>query len=355
MSNQDAYQPQPYAYEQQKKSTCGCWVVGCLGVIALGIVGVVGLGFASYWFVTGQVQKYTSDTPADIPVVEYEEEKLNELRQRIESFKSSVQTDQTADGGPPAAAESQTGPAESPREDRAATADPSASGEAQPAGGTADAGPRELVLTAEEINALIAAEESLRGRVFVTIEDGELKGDVSIPTDMIPGGGGRFLNASATFDVSMEDGVLIVRMTAAEVNGEPLPRQVMDELSKQNLARDVYDDPDIARALRQFESVRVEDDKVVLRLREPSDGQNTDGPAAGTKAEPADAKAEPADAKAEPADAKAEPSNSQPDSSDSQPEPSESQPESSATVPEPAESQPEPADIPPESSDGQAA
>ncbi len=86
---------------------------------------------------------------------------------------------------------------------------------------------RELVLTAEEINALIAEEEAFRNRVFISIAEGEITGEISVPTDkFLPGSKGRFLNASATFEVTLEDGVLIVTLSKAEVKGEQVPEAI---------------------------------------------------------------------------------------------------------------------------------
>jgi hypothetical protein len=180
-------------------------------------------GIGGYWFVSNQVAKYTSETPVKLPTVEFTPEQLVELEDRLARFKTTIDEGNT------------------PEED--------------------------LVLTAEEINALIGKEEKLRGRVFVKIEDGQVTGDLSVPTDVLPGGKGRFFNGSATFDVSMEGGVLIVTLADAEVNGEPVPQQVVDGMSRENLAKDLYKDPQNAKFIRRVESVSVEDDKIILKFR----------------------------------------------------------------------------------------
>lgn len=127
--------------------------------------------------------------------------------------------------------------------------------------------PEDLVLTAQELNALITQDEDMRGKVFVRIADGEVSGDVSIPTDFLPGGKGRFFNASATFEVSLENGVLIVTLQDAEVKGEKLPQQFIDGMGKENLAKDAYKDPEVAATLRRIESISIENDKIVLKPR----------------------------------------------------------------------------------------
>ncbi len=245
-----AYPPQTEVAQTEKKSGCGCFAIGCLTLLGVGFVALAVMVGGGVWFFRGQVQKYTSETPAEIPVVEYTEEEITELQTRIESFKTGVEGGDS-DGDPSEADVSEPPPPP----------------------------PKELVLTDEEINALIASEEELRGRVHVSIDNGEITGDVSIPTDGFPGGSGRFLNASATFNVSMENGVLIVKITRADVKGEPIPKSIMQELSKQNLAKDLYKDEETSEILRKFESVRVEDNKLILRLREDLSPPVDDEPA----------------------------------------------------------------------------
>jgi hypothetical protein len=179
----------------------------------------VGGGFAGYWWLQGQVNKWTSDTPADLPIVEYSEEEIQEIKDRVETFQETVDEGDT---------------------------------------------PEQLVLTAEEINALISEEEDFKGRVYVRLEDGKISGDVSIPTDFLPGGEGRYFNASATFNASLDNGVLIVTLVDAEVKGERVPAPFIEGMSQENLAKDVYKDPEVAQTLRRFESMRIEDDKIIL-------------------------------------------------------------------------------------------
>ena len=234
------------------KGPWGCILWGCLGVAVFSIFGMLLAGFFTYRFLTGQVEKYTDLEAAEIPVVEYDDEALEKLNQRLEQFQTQVR-------GPDA-------------EDSKSDAD---SGDTEESGASDEAVEstlpsepiQELRLSAEEINALIGANEQLKGKVYVRIEDGQLSGQVSIPTDMIPGGKGRFFNADADFSVSMENGVLVVRLTGARVKGEPIPDEVMEGFSQQNLAKDAYNDAENAELLRKIESIQVVEDSILLKLR----------------------------------------------------------------------------------------
>ena len=254
-----------------QKSGLGCWFWGCLGTLVFALLAMIGLGFGTYWFLTNQVAKYTDTQPAEIPVVELGEQEFEELQARIEAFTSQVKAEENLEAKP---AVTESASSEEVRAEVAETEKPETDGDSSEVVAESTAQPTaepmpELVLTAEEINALIAAEEQLRGRVFVRIEGGRVFGEVSIPTDMVPGGGGRFFNADAEFDVTMQDGILEVRLTNASVKGERIPEAVLEGLSQENLAKDAYKDRENAEILRKFESIEVVDDSIVLKLKEP--------------------------------------------------------------------------------------
>ena len=101
------------------------------------------------------------------------------------------------------------------------------------------------------------------------IEDSRIRAKVTIPTDQIPGGAGRHFNADAEVEVSLENGVLLIQIVDAKVKGEPLPEEFSSELSKQNLAKELYEDANTAKMLRRFESIEVVDDTVRMRLKPP--------------------------------------------------------------------------------------
>ncbi len=220
-------------------SGCGCWLFGCAGLMVGCLVLMAGLGFGGYWYLSGQVEKFTDTEPEQIPIVEMDEEALQRLQERIDSFSNQVTPDSAATE------------AEEPTE----VLD------------DADEPPLELVLTANEINALIHSNEVLRGRAHVVIADGKIQAKVSIPTDQVPGGKGRYFNADAEVEVSMAGGILVIKLVDAKVKGESLPEAVMASLKEQNFAKEAYDDVDTAEILQCFESIEVIDDAIHLRLR----------------------------------------------------------------------------------------
>ena len=127
-----------------------------------------------------------------------------------------------------------------------------------------------LILTGDDINALIASDRDLRplkGKVYVTIEGERLKGQVSVPlTDL----GlsvlfrSRYLNGTGTFLVSLRHGVLLLSPDVIVVKGKPLPSLYLDQLRRRNLAQHVEDNPRVSIALDKLESIEVKDGKLIV-------------------------------------------------------------------------------------------
>ena len=208
-----------YQAVQQKRFPWGCLIGGCLTVVLLMMIGTGAVVYTGYSYYMAQLNKYTSPTPAEIPKVESSKEEAEVFQKRIDDFKSALDRNES---------------------------------------------PEPLVLTSEEINALINTNEDLKGKLFVTIADGEISAQASIPTDMVPGGKGRYLNGRISLKASLENGILIVTLDDAEVNGEPLPAEFVSALRNENLAKDAYKDPKSAEFLRKFERITIENDKMIL-------------------------------------------------------------------------------------------
>jgi hypothetical protein len=208
-------------FRDERPKGRGCFFWGCLTLVVLFLVLLIGVPLAAYFAVKHYVNKFTANAPLNIAAVELPEEEMKALEARFEAFDASLEKGQ----------------------------------------------PQDLEVTAKEINAMISQDDQLKGRVLVRIADGKVGGDISIPMDQLPGGGGRYLNATADFDVSMPGGVLMVTLVDAQVNGSPLPQAIVDSFAGENIAKDAYDDPENAEVLRKFESLEIVGDKIILRAR----------------------------------------------------------------------------------------
>ena len=210
----------------------GCWFYGCTALFVLTILGLVGIYFGGRYVVRQARDAYTASQPAALPEVEISASEWTNLQQRIDVFAEALEKGES----------------------------------------------KELVLTEREINAFLANDPKLTNiaeRVHVTIKDDQLGGQVSfpIPEDdvfQMLGLSGRYFNGTATFDVSLSDGNLHVYLEKLEVNGKPVPDELMTEFRKKDLAQDVRD-PDARAAIRKYESVNVEDGKLILKSKGSDD------------------------------------------------------------------------------------
>ncbi len=217
-----------------------CLLGGCATVLLLVVLGIAATGYATFRVVRGQIDAYTSDKPVVIPVAEYSEEEIAAARKLIDDFKAALEKGESQDP---------------------------------------------LVLTADDINAMISSKKELAGRLFVKIEEGEISGEASFPVDAIPFLKGRYFNGSVSLKASLQDGVLVVTLDEATVNGKPVPEEVMKEIRQENLAKDALKDRDFADFLLKFESLSIEDDRIILTPAKKSSEES----ATDSKATPANA------------------------------------------------------------------
>jgi hypothetical protein len=218
----------PAYYAEPPKKQRGCFFYGCIfaavgmGLALLVFVALIG---TSLYFINQAVNEYTSVTPAEIPQVNLPEDQRKELKERWNAFKKAVEDDQEA----------------------------------------------EIVLTADEINALIEDHPDLKGKVSIKLKGDEAIGEVSIPLN-IPGKGKRYLNGTGTITAELSNGNLDVRIHELEVNGKKLPPEVKAQLGGENIAKDFTSNPENAKLIRKFESIKLKDSKVYIKAKGKGEG-----------------------------------------------------------------------------------
>ena len=205
--------------------------IGCATVAGLLLFLMIGGGIGGYFFLKGQIAQYTSETPEKLPEVDYSEEERKAIQDRFLSFKTSL--------------------------DEGKAVEP-------------------LVMSADELNAMISDNKDLKGRAFVRLDDGKASADLSFPTDALPMGKGRYFNGSISVKVFLENGVLIVTLDQAEVNGEAVPESYLTPMRGQNLAKDAYKDAATASAMSRLEKIIIEKDQITIVPRKPVVSQPTD-------------------------------------------------------------------------------
>ena len=203
------YEPpkSPSGYGDAQPRQRGCFFYGCVIASVLTVLLIIMLAvlaFIGVRFFYGLVEQWTSPAPMELPKVQLSEDQRKSARERFLAFRTALEAGTAVDP---------------------------------------------LVLTSEDLNALIEESSDFKGKIYAKVEGDRLKAQVSIPLDDLDVGPlrGRFLNGEAEFKASLSDGVLIVTLDSLEVNGKQLPRSFLAELRAQNWQRTPTRTPETPR------------------------------------------------------------------------------------------------------------
>jgi hypothetical protein len=213
--------------DQTIKPRRGCFFYGCITSLVL-LVLLLGALLLGLHYVKKLVNRFTDTQPMALPALQMSQPEIEKVKERFEAFRAAV------------------------RERRPT----------QP-----------LVLTADEINALIASgpeQQAWKGKFYVRLEGNQLKSEVSLPLQdvglrMLKG---RYLNGSATFDLAFRNGVPFVLAQSILVKGQPLPELYMREIRKENLAAGLVNEPGAVAVLQGLQDIQVKDGKLVIEPKE---------------------------------------------------------------------------------------
>lgn len=192
-----------------------CALYGCAGAVVIGLIGVVAIGFAARAGFNKIKEQYTSTEQVELPVVDVSDSDRDATINRVDTWLESLRADEATE---------------------------------------------QLILTEKDVNVLIQHHEDLEamsGNVYVTINDSEVVGEMSVPLENVPGLSGRYFNGSATFEVSLENNRLEIYAIAATVLGEPVPEEFMGGMRNENLAKEVQNNPDNRETIESIESLEI--------------------------------------------------------------------------------------------------
>ncbi len=214
--------------EQPPKARRGCLFYGCFTLIIcfLGIILAALLGVYRFHKL---VITYTDTHPVAVPVVTLPAAQLEQLQRRVDAFRDAVNA-----------------------------------GRATPP----------LVLTAEEINALIGSDPDFaqaKGKLFVKgIENGRAEVQVSVPLGELGFAmfGGRYLNGTGKLAVTFQNGMLGFTAEDIVAKGKPLTGMYMNKIRSLNLAAPINNNARASVGLNHLQAIQLQDGKVTLTPRE---------------------------------------------------------------------------------------
>lgn len=245
---QDAAKTPPEYFDPTPKRN-GCWFYGCVFAIVSLVVVLLGLAvvaFVIYRTLTQYVEDYTAVAPADLPKIEITEQQRQSAVERARKFREALK------------AKAKTEP---------------------------------LVLTGDDLNALVQESDKLKDRVYLTIVGDKIKARVSLPLEEFINTSltrGRYLNGEAELKASIRDGAARLEVESIDVDGKPLPDNIRDLFAKPSILElDKQGDRD--DLLHQIASFEIKDGQVVITSRpaEPKPAEPAAPPAPPELPEPA--------------------------------------------------------------------
>jgi len=208
-----------------------CFLYGCGILVVCTIIAVAVATFGARYYIGQLQEKYTEDQPVNLPVIDLSEEEIEILLTRVDSFYEQLRD------------------------------------------GTAT---EPLILDQNDLNSIIQFHPeftTLSDKVYFTLNDDKVSGQVSISLDDIPMFGGRYFNGTADFDVSFENGIGKVFVLDATVKGESIPETYIAEARKENLASNMQQDPETQEVMNKIETIEIIDSKIIVT---PKDLSQTD-------------------------------------------------------------------------------
>ncbi len=210
-------QETPLHAEPAPKKGMGCFGIGCLIFLFIGLVVISIAGFW-FWKVVDTAKEYTSTSPVQVVALDPGAGEYEAVITKVDAYSEAVRNGE----------------------------------------------PASLSLSEREFAVFMTGspgDTELRETViysFVKNEDGqtELAMDASLPLEGVPMMSGRFLNARVFFTLENSPGGVAVFTRKVTVGDKELPKDIMESLASTNITEDLMSsDAKLAPLLRSTESV----------------------------------------------------------------------------------------------------
>src|SRR5215831_5016147 len=176
-----------------RRKGLGCFARGCLILLVFAIVLAIAcfagmywglhrhsaLFYGSYWLAK---TRSIAEAPAPVPAFSASDQQIQRVRERWQDFEQKTRAGQ----------------------------------------------PAEIELSADDINALIATSEDVRGKVFVSIEGNQLRLQTSLPIGGILGRSGYYFNGEVIIELKGAQSPDSPQFRRLTINGEQGPTDFLD-------------------------------------------------------------------------------------------------------------------------------
>jgi hypothetical protein len=207
----------------------GCFARGCLTLlifaIVLAIAGFAGmywglhrhsaLFYGSYWLAK---TRSIAEAPTPVPEFNASDQQIERVRERWQDFEQKARAGQAA----------------------------------------------EIELSADDINALIATTEGVRGKVFASIDGDQLRLQASVPIGGLLGRPGYYFNGEVVIELEGAQSPDSPRFSRLTINGEHAPTDFLDWKYRSRQLREYLTEQ---RNAYDIGTIEIRDGKVILRSR----------------------------------------------------------------------------------------
>ena len=210
-----------------RKKGLGCLTRGCLPLLIFAIVLAIAcfagmywglhrhsaLFYGSYWMAK---TRSIAEAPASVPEFNASDQQIQLVQERWQDFEQKTRAGQSA----------------------------------------------EIELSADDINALIATSEDLRGKVFVSIDRDQLRLQASVPIGQFFGRPGYYFNGDVIIELEGAQSLDGPRLRRITINGEQVPTDFLNWKYRSRQLSEYLADQSNAY---EIGTVEIRDGKVILR------------------------------------------------------------------------------------------
>ena len=207
----------------------GCFARGCLILLVFAIVLAIACFAGMYWGLHRHPECFygnywlaktrsLAQAPTPVPVFNASEQQIQLVQERWEDFEQKTRAGQAA----------------------------------------------EIELSADDINALIATSEDVRGKVFVSIDRNLLRLQLSVPIGEFLGRPGHYFNGDVVIELKGAQSLDNPQFSRITINGDEVPTDFLDWKYRSRQLREYLADQGNAYEIGTME---IRDGKVILRSR----------------------------------------------------------------------------------------